>query len=90
MRKKKIPTRLCLGCRQMKPKRELIRIVRDKEGNVFIDRTGKRSGRGAYICADNTCLEKARKNNRLEKSLEVKIKDDIFEQLAEELPGNGE
>ncbi len=90
MRKKKIPTRLCLGCRQMKPKRELIRIVRDKEGNVFIDRTGKKSGRGAYICADNTCLEKARKNKRLEKSLEVKIKDDIFEQLAEELSGNGE
>lgn len=84
MRKKKIPTRLCLGCQQMKPKRELIRIVRDKEGNVFIDSTGKKSGRGAYICANNECLQRIEKTKKLEKSLGVKVDESIFSQIAEE------
>lgn len=85
MRKKKIPDRLCVGCQQMKLKKELIRIVRNKENDVFIDRTGKKSGRGVYICPDIDCLINARKYRKLEKSLGISIDEKIFKQLEEEL-----
>lgn len=78
---KKIPERTCIGCNSKKSKKELIRIVKDKEGNIQIDRTGKLPGRGAYICDDVSCLEKARKSKRLEKSFEMKIEDKIYEEL---------
>lgn len=64
---KKIPTRTCTGCRQVKNKKDLIRVVRDKEGNVFVDVTGRQNGRGAYICPNEECLEKAVKNKGLGK-----------------------
>lgn len=82
--KKKIPERKCVGCAEKKAKNELIRIVRlPDDGGVEIDRTGKKSGRGAYICPSAACLKKAKK--RLETSLECKIPDDIFEKLEREI-----
>ena len=78
---KKIPQRTCICCNSKKPKKEFIRIVKDKEGNIQIDRTGKLPGRGAYICDDVSCLDKAIKSKRLEKAFETKIEDKIYEEL---------
>ena len=78
---KKIPLRTCMGCNEKKPKKELIRIVKNKEGNVFVDRTGKQEGRGAYLCDSIECFEKVIKNKRLEKTLECKISTEIYEEL---------
>ncbi|WP_446899514.1 RNase P modulator RnpM [Clostridium sp. LBM24168] len=85
MKKKKIPHRMCLGCMEMKPKRELIRVVKNKEGEVFVDLTGKKNGRGAYICKDIMCLEKAFKNKRLQKNLETNIDDELYNRLRDEI-----
>lgn len=82
---KKIPQRMCTGCNTMKPKKELIRIVRNKEGEVSVDFTGKKPGRGAYICKDIDCLKKAFKTKRLSKNLEVAISEDIYNKLKEEI-----
>ncbi len=84
---KKIPERTCIGCNSKKSKKELIRIVKDKEGNIQIDRTGKLPGRGAYICDDVSCLDKAIKSKRLEKAFETKIEDKIYEELRGVLIG---
>ncbi len=78
---KSLPQRTCLGCNSKKDKKDLIRIVKDKENNISIDFTGKANGRGAYICNDIACLEKVVKSKRLEKSFEMKITDDIYENL---------
>ncbi len=78
MRKKHVPMRTCVGCRSTKPKRDLVRVVRDPDGKVGIDLTGKRSGRGVYLCAAEECLQKAVKGRQLERSLETKIGEDIF------------
>lgn len=88
MKKKRIPLRMCLGCQQMKPKKELIRIVRDKEGNTSVDFTGKKSGRGAYICRNLECFENAIKGRRFEKAFEMKIDDEIFDSLKQQLEEN--
>ncbi|HOC09501.1 MAG: YlxR family protein [Clostridiales bacterium] len=85
MKRKKVPIRLCTGCQQARPKREMIRVVRNNEGEIFLDKTGKKSGRGAYICPEKTCLDSARKSKKLEKSLGVKIDEHIYAQLEEEL-----
>lgn len=82
---KKIPMRMCVGCREMKPKRELIRVVRSQDGNVTVDFTGKAAGRGAYVCRSVECLERAIKTRGLERALEHKIEDTVFLQLKEEL-----
>lgn len=83
---KKIPTRTCTGCRQVKNKKDLIRVVRDKEGNVFVDVTGRQNGRGAYICPNEECLEKAVKNKGLEKALKIsQISEEVYQQLKKEL-----
>ncbi|SFG49662.1 hypothetical protein SAMN05660649_01835 [Desulfotomaculum arcticum] len=82
---KKIPQRMCLGCQEMKSKRELIRVVRTPEETVEIDPTGKRSGRGAYVCPNNECLEKAIKGKRLEKALKQPISKEIKESLFERM-----
>lgn len=83
---RKIPVRTCTGCRQAKNKKDLIRVVCDKEGNVFVDVTGKKNGRGAYICPKEECLEKAVKNKGLEKTLKISgISDDIYVQLRKAL-----
>ena len=87
MKQKKIPLRMCLGCQEMKPKREMIRIVKNKEDEISVDSTGKKQGRGAYICKNPECFEKARKGKRLEKAFESKISDDIYEMLKKQLEG---
>ena len=77
MKTKKIPMRMCLGCGEMKPKRELIRVVKSKEGDISLDLTGKKSGRGAYICKSVECFEKARKARKFERSFSCMISEDI-------------
>lgn len=85
MAERKIPMRKCLGCNEMKPKKELIRAVKSPEGEVSLDLTGKKSGRGAYICPQKECFLKARKAKRLEKALEIQIPDSVYDAMAEEL-----
>lgn len=85
MKVKKIPQRMCNGCMEMKPKKELIRVVKNKENEISIDLNGKKPGRGAYICRDIACLEKAVKAKRLERNLECKISDEIYDKLKEEI-----
>ncbi|SHF23522.1 RNase P modulator RnpM [Desulforamulus putei] len=80
---KKVPLRMCIGCQEMKPKRELIRVVRTPQETVEIDPTGKKSGRGAYICPNPDCLQKAIKGKRLERSLECSISPEIIETLKQ-------
>ncbi len=87
MKQKKVPLRMCLGCQEMKPKRELIRIVKNKENEISVDASGKKQGRGAYICKSPECFEKARKGKRLEKAFEMKIDEDIYEMLKQQLEG---
>lgn len=84
---KKIPQRMCVGCQEMRPKKELIRVVRTPQGEVEIDPTGKRSGRGAYICPRLECLEKAVKGKRLERALQRPVGQEIIQSLAEGLKG---
>lgn len=85
MKTKKIPMRMCLGCSEMKPKKELVRVVKSKEGEISLDLTGKKAGRGAYICRDVNCFEKARKSKRFEKSFSCRIDDEIYDSMKEEL-----
>lgn len=82
---KKIPMRMCLGCGEMKPKRELIRIVKTPEDEILLDLTGKKSGRGAYVCRDIECLKKARKARKLEKNFSCRIEDEIYDRMEREL-----
>ena len=85
MQTRKIPMRMCTGCGQMKPKRELVRVVKSQAGDVSLDLTGKKAGRGAYICRDRECLQKARKALRLEKAFSCRIPDEIYDKMEEEL-----
>ena len=85
---KKMPERKCVGCGEKKLKKELIRVLRTPEGNIVIDRTGKMSGRGAYICPDVNCFKKAVKQRRIENSLDVKIPDEVYSALEKELEAN--
>lgn len=78
---KNIPKRTCIGCNEIKPKKELIRIVKNKEGNIFVDKTSKANGRGAYLCNNIECLEKAIKTKRLERTFENSISDEMYEEL---------
>jgi predicted RNA-binding protein YlxR (DUF448 family) len=82
---KKIPQRQCMGCRERKAKRELIRVVRGTDGNVTVDFSGKVNGRGAYICPDPECLRKAQKAKSLERSLETPIPEQVYERLIKEM-----
>ena len=81
MKTKKVPLRVCAGCQEQKPKKELLRSVRTPDDLVEIDRTGKKSGRGVYVCADRECLDKAYKEHRLERSLKTKVSEEIYEEL---------
>jgi predicted RNA-binding protein YlxR (DUF448 family) len=85
MQQKKIPQRQCMGCRERKEKREMIRVVRSPEGAVGLDFRGKAPGRGAYICPDPACLKKAIRSKALERSLEVPIPEDIYARLEQEM-----
>ena len=82
---KKIPQRQCMGCRERKAKRELIRVVRTPEGTVNLDFGGKMNGRGAYICPQMDCLKKALKSKALDRSLEVTIPQDVYDRLEKEM-----
>ena len=83
MAEKKIPMRKCVGCNEMKDKKELIRIVRNNEGVINVDVTGKKSGRGAYICKCVSCFDSAAKAKRIERAFKTKISDEIYEKLRE-------
>lgn len=85
MQKKKIPMRMCLGCNEMKPKKELIRIVKTPENEIMVDLKGKANGRGAYICRDAECLKRAVKAKRLERTFATEISDEIYETLKKDL-----
>lgn len=82
---KKIPSRLCIGCQEHHPKKELVRIVRSPEGEYSLDITGKKAGRGAYICRNKECFEKAVKEHRFEKSFKASMGSDIYDELREQL-----
>ena len=82
---KKIPVRRCVGCGEHFPKGELVRVLRTPEGEVTLDLTGKKSGRGAYICKKSACLKKARKSRRIETSLECSIPDAVYDRMEEEI-----
>ena len=85
MKTRKIPMRMCVGCREMKEKRELLRIVKNAEGQISFDRVGKAPGRGAYICRSEECLTKAVRQHQLERALETRIDEAVFAQLREEI-----
>ena len=85
MQQKKIPQRQCMGCRERKAKREMIRVVRGTDGNVCLDFGGKMNGRGAYICPNPECLNKARRSKALERSLEVEIPAEVYDRLTREI-----
>lgn len=82
---RKTPVRRCTGCGEHFPKKELIRVLRAPDGEILLDESGKKSGRGAYICKNASCLKKARKAKRLESSLECSIPDEVYDRLEEEL-----
>lgn len=82
---KKIPLRQCVGCREMKAKKEMIRVIRTSENEVVLDVNGRKNGRGAYICFSPDCLKKARRSKGLERSLKISIPDEIYDRLEEEL-----
>ncbi|HAH79513.1 MAG TPA: DUF448 domain-containing protein [Ruminococcaceae bacterium] len=88
MRKKRVPLRMCAGCGQRKPKKELVRVVRSPEGEISLDLTGRKPGRGAYLCRDAACLKAARKARRLERAFSCKIPDEVYDRLEEELLEN--
>ncbi len=84
---KKIPQRQCMGCRERKPKRELIRVVRGTDGTVSLDFGGKQNGRGAYICPNPECLKKAIRSKALDRSLDTAIPQEVYDRLAAEMEG---
>ena len=85
---KKIPQRQCMGCRERKAKKELIRVVRKTDGTVSLDFSGKLNGRGAYLCPNMECLKKAQKSKALDRSLEVTIPEEVYGRLLKELEGS--
>lgn len=87
---KKIPLRKCLGCGEMKPKKELVRVVKNQNDEISLDLTGKKPGRGAYICRDLACLQEARKARRIERGFSCKIPDEIYDRMEEELKADAE
>lgn len=85
---KKVPERTCIACRSAKPKNELIRVVRDPEGAISLDFTGKKNGRGAYICKDKACLAKCVKSKALDRALNYKVDSEVYERLLKEYDEN--
>ena len=82
---KKIPERQCLGCNEHKPKKDLLRVVRTPDGEILLDFTGKKNGRGAYICQSVACLKKARRSGRIDRSLNVSVPEEVYENMEREL-----
>lgn len=85
MAMKKIPLRQCIGCGEMKSKREMIRVIRTQEGEILLDATGRKNGRGAYLCPSEECLKKAVKNKGLERSFKMAIPKEVYENLEKEM-----
>lgn len=85
MQNKKIPLRKCTGCGEMKPKKELVRVVKSPEDEIFLDLTGKKNGRGAYVCRNIECLKTARKTKRIERAFACAIPDEVYEKMEQEL-----
>jgi predicted RNA-binding protein YlxR (DUF448 family) len=85
MKTRKVPLRKCLGCNEQKDKRELIRVVKNKDGEIFMDLTGKANGRGAYICKSLECFEKAYKRKAIERALQTKVEEEVYEKMRKEL-----
>lgn len=85
MQKRKQPMRMCVGCGEMKEKRELIRVVKSADGEISLDKTGKKNGRGAYLCHNAECLKKARKSKRIDRAFEISIPDVIYDRMEEEI-----
>ena len=85
MKKRKIPTRKCILTNEMFPKKDLLRIVKNKEGQIFLDPIGKANGRGAYICKDAECLKKAIKSKALNRAFKIEVPNEVYENLLEEL-----
>lgn len=85
MHNKKIPIRMCCGCGKMKPKKELVRVVKAPDNSIFLDLTGKKSGRGAYICRSRECLKSARKSRKLERDFACQISAELYEAMENEL-----
>lgn len=81
MVKKKVPLRQCIGCGEMKPKKELVRVIKTPEGEIVVDVTGKQNGRGAYVCQTSQCLEKAEKSRAIERTLKMPVPKEIYESL---------
>ena len=82
---KKVPARMCVACREMKPKRELIRVVLNSDGNIALDTTGKKAGRGAYVCRNRLCMGEALKTNKFDRGLKKKLGKEVIEQLIAEM-----
>ena len=82
---KKLPVRMCAGCAEHKPKKELVRVVRTPQGGILLDPSGKKSGRGAYLCPNPECLKKARRAKRLERALDCPIPEEVYSRLEEEM-----
>lgn len=89
MTNKKVPMRMCIGCREMKPKTTLMRIVKTPEGEVMLDMTGKKNGRGAYVCKDATCLQQIRKRKALSNAFSMFIDDSVYDSLEKEFESFG-
>ena len=85
MKEKKIPTRMCTGCGEMKPKSELVRVVRSPEGEISLDLTGRKNGRGSYICKSITCFDKAMKKKAFERAFGVKLSEELADSIREEI-----
>lgn len=85
MQQKKVPMRKCVGCNESKQKKELVRIVRSPEGEISLDMTGKKSGRGAYICPNADCLNKARKSKRIDRILEIQVPESVYDEAERTL-----
>ena len=87
---RKIPMRMCVGCREMKPKMELLRVVKPQDGEAHMDFTGRSPGRGAYVCRSVECLKRAETTRALERALEAKMSPEVFEKLAQQIEGGAQ
>ena len=87
---KKIPLRLCVGCREMKPKKDMIRVVKTPENEIILDTTGRKNGRGAYICNDVECLKKAVKSSAIDRSLKINVEKSVYEEMERQMSNENE
>jgi predicted RNA-binding protein YlxR (DUF448 family) len=88
MQKRRVPLRMCTGCGEMKPKKELVRVVKSPEGEISLDLTGRKPGRGAYVCPNAACLAAARKARRFERAFSCQIPAEVYDRMEEELTAN--